>query len=112
MRGAGWSRVTHAFATLCAPEGALTVRLACVRHAASVHPEPGSNSPLKLSRGGGPPRRVSRKCFLVPVVLEPGSSVRSIVSLSSKDGLAAIRRLGPRFEKSHLCACRAPARPA
>ena len=54
MRGAGWSRVTHPFATLCAPEGALTVRLACVRHAASVHPEPGSNSPLKLSRGGIP----------------------------------------------------------
>jgi hypothetical protein len=23
------------------------VRLACVKHAASVHPEPGSNSPLK-----------------------------------------------------------------
>ena len=26
------------------------VRLACVRHAASVHPEPGSNSQIKLSR--------------------------------------------------------------
>ena len=25
-------------------------RLACVRHAASVHPEPGSNSPLNASR--------------------------------------------------------------
>ena len=25
------------------------VRLACIRHAASVHPEPGSNSPQKLS---------------------------------------------------------------
>ena len=24
------------------------VRLACIRHAASVHPEPGSNSPLYL----------------------------------------------------------------
>ncbi|WP_208906438.1 hypothetical protein, partial [Bacillus sp. B25(2016b)] len=23
-------------------------RLACIRHAASVHPEPGSNSPIKL----------------------------------------------------------------
>ena len=29
-----------------APEGALTVRLACIRPAASVHPEPGSNSSL------------------------------------------------------------------
>ena len=25
-----------------------TVRLACVRHAASVRPEPGSNSPIKF----------------------------------------------------------------
>ena len=29
-------------------KGALTVRLACVRRAASVHPEPGSNSPFKI----------------------------------------------------------------
>ena len=42
---AGHLRVTHPFATL-GPEG-LTVRLACVRHAASVHPEPGSNSPYR-----------------------------------------------------------------
>ena len=26
-----------------------TVRLACIRHAASVYPEPGSNSPKKLT---------------------------------------------------------------
>jgi hypothetical protein len=32
------------------PKGALIVRLACVKHAASVHPEPGSNSPLKTSQ--------------------------------------------------------------
>ena len=47
MRGAGWSRVTHPFATLFPAEAGLTVRLACVRHAASVHPEPGSNSPFE-----------------------------------------------------------------
>ena len=47
MRGAGCPRVTQPFATLYTPEGALTVRLACVRRAASVHPEPGSNSPVK-----------------------------------------------------------------
>ena len=29
------------------PRKGLTVRLACVKHAASVRPEPGSNSPLK-----------------------------------------------------------------
>ena len=47
VRGAGWSRVTHPFATLFPAEAGLTVRLACVRHAASVHPEPGSNSPFE-----------------------------------------------------------------
>ena len=36
--------VTHPFATF-RPEGFL-VRLACVKHTASVHPEPGSNSPF------------------------------------------------------------------
>ena len=41
-RWASSSRVTHPFATgYCYP-----VRLACVRHAASVRPEPGSNSPM------------------------------------------------------------------
>ena len=52
VRGAGCPRVTQPFATVFAPEGALTVRLACVRRAASVHPEPGSNSPF----GRAPPR--------------------------------------------------------
>ena len=47
MRGAGCPRVTQPFATLYTPEGVLTVRLACVRRAASVHPEPGSNSPFE-----------------------------------------------------------------
>ena len=51
MRGAGWARVTHPFATLCTPEGVLSVRLACVKHAASVHPEPGSNSPFEYGAG-------------------------------------------------------------
>jgi hypothetical protein len=38
------SRVTHPFATdPCGP-----VRLACVKHAASVRPEPGSNSPMSV----------------------------------------------------------------
>ena len=52
-RGAGCPRVTQPFATLYTPEGALTVRLACVKRAASVHPEPGSNSPFK----NRPPKR-------------------------------------------------------
>ena len=46
LRGVGCIRVAHPCATLKAPEGALPVRLACIRPAASVHPEPGSNSSL------------------------------------------------------------------
>ncbi len=30
------------------PEGSFLVRLACVRHAASVRSEPGSNSPIDI----------------------------------------------------------------
>ena len=44
--GVGCIRVAHPCATLKAPEGAFPVRLACIRPAASVHPEPGSNSSL------------------------------------------------------------------
>ena len=53
-------QVTHALLTRpplslkhLSPEGFCRrsfVRLACVRHAASVHPEPGSNSQIKCSR--------------------------------------------------------------
>ena len=43
-------RVTHPSATALSlgrrtPEKKILVRLACVKHTASVHPEPGSNSP-------------------------------------------------------------------
>ena len=40
-----YSAVRH---SMHAPKCVLTVRLACVRRAASVHPEPGSNSPSKI----------------------------------------------------------------
>ena len=43
--GVGCIRVTHPCATLVSRR-TLTVRLACIRPAASVHPEPGSNSSL------------------------------------------------------------------
>ena len=41
-----YSAVRH---SIRIPRDALTVRLACVRRAASVHPEPGSNSPSKIN---------------------------------------------------------------
>ena len=53
---AGCPHVTHPSATKInkIPAEALIlsifVRLACVKHAASVHPEPGSNSPFKWGR--------------------------------------------------------------
>ena len=47
---AGYPRVTHPSATkfTIARLHVNSVRLACVRHAASVHPEPGSNSHVKM----------------------------------------------------------------
>ena len=45
-----YSAVRH---SMHPPRGALTVRLACVRRAASVHPEPGSNSPFRGPRSPG-----------------------------------------------------------
>ena len=47
VSGAGFSRVTHPFATVHRSKLRFLVRLACVRHAASVRPEPGSNSPSR-----------------------------------------------------------------
>ena len=48
LRRVGHPRVTHPSATKKAPEGTPSVRLACVTHAASVCPEPGSNSPSSI----------------------------------------------------------------
>ena len=45
---AGSSRVTHPSATKKITEATFSFRLACVRRAASVRPEPGSNSLVKL----------------------------------------------------------------
>ena len=45
---AGSSRVTPPSATKIKTEALISVRLACVKRAASVRPEPGSNSLLKL----------------------------------------------------------------
>ena len=42
------SYVLRTRAPLSTPRKGLPVRLACVRHAANVHPEPGSNSPFVL----------------------------------------------------------------
>src|SRR5436190_9920780 len=56
-------QIAHVLLTrspLVYPRRGLTARLACVKHAASVRPEPGSNSPLKSSdgRSRGPVHRL------------------------------------------------------
>ena len=53
-------RVTHPSATLTSPERPDPVRLACVRHAASVRSEPGSNSQVNLERPQQKPRPQAR----------------------------------------------------
>ena len=42
----GYTHVPHPYAALSSSKLPNTARLACVRPPASVHPEPGSNSPL------------------------------------------------------------------
>ena len=63
----GSSRVTHPFATRSSPASWMDlVRLACVKHAASVRPEPGSNSPSRSTPDRGP----------VEISVEPASPWR------------------------------------
>ena len=73
VRGEGRSRVTHPFATLSAAEAALTVRLACVRHAASVHPEPGSNSSFGRPLEGRLSSNQNKEKAIGMMVRSPGS---------------------------------------
>ena len=66
-------QVAHVLLTrspLVYPRRGLTVRLACVKHAASVRPEPGSNSPLK-SIGCDPRRAVFRSQLVRSLTSDP-----------------------------------------
>ena len=57
-------QITHVLLTrspLVYPRRSLTARLACVKHAASVRPEPGSNSPKKMAPT--PPQKRQRWKF-------------------------------------------------
>ena len=63
--GAGSPRVTQPFATRFRPRAG-AVRLACVRRAASVHPEPGSNSPSNEGPGGVP---IGTVCPFRPAII-------------------------------------------
>src|SRR3954465_8538010 len=57
-------QIAHVLLTrspLVYPRRGLTARLACVKHAASVRPEPGSNSPLKNNTTPSPPKRKTQR---------------------------------------------------
>ena len=57
-------RVTHPCATLLSrPKPGFLVRLACVKHAASVHSEPGSNSPVETGRRSPGGRTLRARLF-------------------------------------------------
>ncbi len=59
-------RVTHPSATFTPPEGKDHVRLACVKHAASVRSEPGSNSQVNLGTTRPALGRPSHPAFVTP----------------------------------------------
>ena len=64
-------RVTHPCATISASEETKTVRLACIRPAASVHPEPGSNSPSCILYPTNTPKGTSQILFIYPTLTWP-----------------------------------------
>src|SRR4051794_27177580 len=69
-------QIAHVLLTrspLVYPRRGLTARLACVKHAASVRPEPGSNSPLKSDGVRAPEGDTSAESMEYP-----GKSVLSI----------------------------------
>ena len=79
-------QVAHVLLTrspLVYPRRGLTVRLACVKHAASVRPEPGSNSPLKSIQI----RRNDQRRFVV--------STRSIADKKTQAGSSSINQRNP-----------------
>ena len=93
-------QVTHVLLTrspLITQEQApkITVRLACVKHAASVRPEPGSNSPRKLDARGRSPgtslgrARSSNDEACASFVCDPttGRESRSFSNDGSQDGV-------------------------
>src|SRR5215213_5576307 len=73
-------QITHVLLTrspLVYPRRGLTARLACVKHAASVRPEPGSNSPLKSVDAG--PRTAHRLVGVSRQELAPRTAIAGVV---------------------------------
>ena len=85
-RGVGHPCVTHPSATPSASENTESVRLACVRHAASVYPEPGSNSPSVVYVS-----TVAGGCMLRFVSRDPGQAVTYTLGCSQNRALVLSR---------------------
>jgi hypothetical protein len=82
-------QVAHVLLTrspLVYPRRGLTVRLACVRHAASVRPEPGSNSPLKnIDKPSPKGPDTSSKTTSLNTDKTPKNRVNQTINLISKE---------------------------
>ena len=79
-----------------------SVRLACVKHAASVHPEPGSNSRLKCSKLS---RLILALVSFFTWFVEPFFRIISLVSISLSNRFIP-SKIGYLFKKSsglHYC---------
>src|SRR5215218_528265 len=71
-------QIAHVLLTrspLVYPRRGLTARLACVKHAASFRPEPGSNSPLKSIDGRSEDRIIDS--WSIPARVVPANRDRS-----------------------------------
>ena len=58
-----------------------SVRLACIRHAASVHPEPGSNSLKNVSCRRKPSKSKIRKAYLALTIADRNCHVLSVFQI-------------------------------
>ena len=96
--GPGHPCVTHPSATPSRSEKQKDVRLACVRHAASVYPEPGSNSP-SVAVCIAPPARRQRQMgigtFTCFSSRDPGQAVAVLLVHYICTWLFADSRLSP-----------------
>ena len=83
---AGWSRITHPFATLTTKQSLMDpVRLACVKHAASVHPEPESNPPQKTLQKAKNDSQIHFKRNQTDPLIRKGSHTKNLRHPSKPD---------------------------
>ena len=92
--GPGHPCITHPSATPSCSEKHQDVRLACVRHAASVYPEPGSNSPS-----------VRFICCLLYAHRAKGANSFFVRFVSRDPGQAAVILFTLGCSQIHCCLC-------